>query len=44
MLDIGDAKGDYPGVGRYSQKEQYLQNIPDANLILHNSGFPVISF
>jgi murein DD-endopeptidase MepM/ murein hydrolase activator NlpD len=44
MLDIGDAKGDYPGVGKYSQKEQYLQNIPDANLILHNSGFPVISF
>jgi murein DD-endopeptidase MepM/ murein hydrolase activator NlpD len=34
MLDIGDAKGDYPGVGRYSQKEQYLQNIPDPALIL----------
>jgi murein DD-endopeptidase MepM/ murein hydrolase activator NlpD len=39
MLDIGDVKGDYPGVGRYSQKEQYLQNIPDANLILQFSGF-----
>jgi murein DD-endopeptidase MepM/ murein hydrolase activator NlpD len=34
MLDIGDAKGDYPGVGRYSQKEEYLQNIPDPELIL----------
>ncbi|QHS55407.1 peptidoglycan DD-metalloendopeptidase family protein [Mucilaginibacter sp. 14171R-50] len=38
MLDIGDAKGDYPGVGQYSQKAQYLQNIPDANLILAFSG------
>jgi murein DD-endopeptidase MepM/ murein hydrolase activator NlpD len=37
MLDI-DAHGDYPGVGQYSQKEQYLQNIPDANLILRFSG------
>ncbi|MCQ6959659.1 peptidoglycan DD-metalloendopeptidase family protein [Mucilaginibacter aquariorum] len=34
MLDIGDAKGDYPGVGRYSQKQQHLQNIPDPELIL----------
>ncbi|MES2061509.1 MAG: peptidoglycan DD-metalloendopeptidase family protein [Bacteroidota bacterium] len=34
MLDIGDAKGDYPGVGRYSQKGHYLQNIPDPELIL----------
>jgi murein DD-endopeptidase MepM/ murein hydrolase activator NlpD len=34
MLDIGDEKGDYPGVGRYSQMEQYLQNIPDPELIL----------
>ncbi|MBD1385599.1 peptidoglycan DD-metalloendopeptidase family protein [Mucilaginibacter rigui] len=34
MLDIGDANGDYPGVGRYSQMEQYLQNIPDPELIL----------
>jgi murein DD-endopeptidase MepM/ murein hydrolase activator NlpD len=40
MLDIGHARGDYPGVGRYSQKEQYLQNIPDANLILAFSGLP----
>jgi murein DD-endopeptidase MepM/ murein hydrolase activator NlpD len=34
MLDIGDAKGDYPGVGHYLQKEEYLQNIPNPELIL----------
>jgi murein DD-endopeptidase MepM/ murein hydrolase activator NlpD len=34
MLDIGNSIGDYPGVGRYSQKEQYLQNIPNPELIL----------
>ncbi|MBK0380333.1 peptidoglycan DD-metalloendopeptidase family protein [Mucilaginibacter segetis] len=35
MLDIGDAYGDYPGVGYYSEKDKYLQNIPDPELILH---------
>jgi murein DD-endopeptidase MepM/ murein hydrolase activator NlpD len=34
MLDIGDARGDYPGVGQYSLKEDYLKNIPDPCLIL----------
>lgn len=34
MLEIGDARGDYPGVGQYSRKAEYLQNIPDPNLIL----------
>jgi murein DD-endopeptidase MepM/ murein hydrolase activator NlpD len=34
MLDIGNAKGDYPGVGRYSQKDHYLQNIPNPEVIL----------
>lgn len=34
MLDIGDAKGDYPGVGKYSQMEEYLKNIPDPALLL----------
>ncbi|RYU87985.1 peptidase M23 [Mucilaginibacter terrigena] len=43
MLDIGDAQGDYPGVGRYSRKAEYLMNIPDPNLILRFSGFPVTS-
>lgn len=35
MLDIGGAKGDYPGVGQYSRKAEYLHNIPDPELILH---------
>ncbi|MFD0795781.1 peptidoglycan DD-metalloendopeptidase family protein [Mucilaginibacter litoreus] len=34
MLDIGEAKGDYPGVGKLSEKEQLMQNIPDPELIL----------
>ena len=34
MLDVGDARGDYPGVGQYSRKAEYLLNIPDANLLL----------
>jgi murein DD-endopeptidase MepM/ murein hydrolase activator NlpD len=34
MFDIGDSYGDYPGVGRYSEKEKWLENIPDPNLIL----------
>jgi murein DD-endopeptidase MepM/ murein hydrolase activator NlpD len=34
MLDIGDAQGDYPGVGKYTQMETYLQNMPDPELIL----------
>jgi murein DD-endopeptidase MepM/ murein hydrolase activator NlpD len=38
MLDIGDAKGDYPGVGKYSEKELLLQNIPNPSLLLKASG------
>ncbi|TFF36509.1 peptidoglycan DD-metalloendopeptidase family protein [Mucilaginibacter psychrotolerans] len=38
MLDIADAKGDYPGVGKYSEKELLLQNIPNPALILKASG------
>jgi murein DD-endopeptidase MepM/ murein hydrolase activator NlpD len=34
MLDIGDSRGDYPGVGQNSQKDKYLKNIPDPNLLL----------
>ncbi len=37
MLNVDGNFGDYPGVGRFSQKEKFLQNIPDPNLIL---GFP----
>lgn len=34
MLDIGNAKGDYPGVGKYSQKAELLCNIPNPQLLL----------
>jgi hypothetical protein len=34
MLDIGDAKGDYPGVGKYSEKAKLMLNIPDPQLLL----------
>jgi hypothetical protein len=34
MLNIGDAKGDYPGVGKYSEKEKLMRNIPNPQLIL----------
>lgn len=34
MFDIEGKQGDYPGVGYYSEKENYLKNIPDPNLIL----------
>jgi len=35
VLNIGEAKGDYPGVGYYSRKDDYLQNIPDPELVLN---------
>ena len=31
--DIGSHKGDYPGVCRYSEKDRYLNNCPDPDLI-----------
>jgi murein DD-endopeptidase MepM/ murein hydrolase activator NlpD len=34
MFDIEGCYGDYPGVGRHSEKDKYLNNIPDPNLIL----------
>lgn len=34
MFDMEGCNGDYPGVGRYSEKEKHFQNIPDPNLIL----------
>jgi len=35
MFDIGDCRGDYPGVGRFSKQAQLMENIPDPDLILH---------
>ncbi|HVV54339.1 MAG TPA: peptidoglycan DD-metalloendopeptidase family protein [Mucilaginibacter sp.] len=34
MFDMEDCYGDYPGVAKYSEKDKYLQNIPDPALIL----------
>lgn len=34
MFDMQGMTGDYPGVGKYSEKETLLLNIPDPNLIL----------
>jgi murein DD-endopeptidase MepM/ murein hydrolase activator NlpD len=38
MFDMEGNLGDYPGVCKLSEKEKYLQNIPDPNLILR---FPI---
>jgi murein DD-endopeptidase MepM/ murein hydrolase activator NlpD len=40
MFDMEDCYGDYPGVGKFSEKEKLILNIPDPNLILQ---FPGIS-
>jgi very-short-patch-repair endonuclease len=34
ILDMQGNKGDYPGVCRFSEREQYLNNCPDPDLIL----------
>ncbi len=34
MFDMNGKRGDYPGACRYSEKEKYLKNIPDPQLIL----------
>jgi murein DD-endopeptidase MepM/ murein hydrolase activator NlpD len=34
MFDMEGCYGDYPGVGKYSEKEKLILNIPDPNLIL----------
>jgi murein DD-endopeptidase MepM/ murein hydrolase activator NlpD len=34
MFEMEGHRGDYPGVGRFSEKEVYLKNIPDPQLIL----------
>jgi murein DD-endopeptidase MepM/ murein hydrolase activator NlpD len=34
MFDIQGKQGDYPGVCRFSEKDIYLQNIPDPQMIL----------
>jgi murein DD-endopeptidase MepM/ murein hydrolase activator NlpD len=34
ILDMGYREGDYPGVCKYSEREKYLANSPDADLVL----------
>ena len=34
ILDMQGMKGDYPGVCKFSEREQYLANCPDADLLL----------
>ncbi|PWS27228.1 peptidase M23 [Pedobacter yonginense] len=38
IRDMQGLKGDYPGVCKFSEREKYLANCPDPNLIL-NCGF-----
>jgi murein DD-endopeptidase MepM/ murein hydrolase activator NlpD len=35
IIDMQGWKGDYPGVCKYSEREKYLVNCPDADLILN---------
>ena len=35
MCDIEGNQGDYPGACRFSEKEKYLNNIPNPQLILN---------
>jgi murein DD-endopeptidase MepM/ murein hydrolase activator NlpD len=34
ITDIGNWKGDYPGVCKFSERKEYLENCPDPDLIL----------
>jgi murein DD-endopeptidase MepM/ murein hydrolase activator NlpD len=34
MFDMEGCVGDYPGVGKFSEKDKWLKNVPDPNLIL----------
>jgi|SRR5215469_4491635 len=39
IVDVREWKGDYPGVCRFSEKERYLNNCPDPDLILQLKKF-----
>ncbi len=39
ILDIGDLKGDYPGVCKFSEKDKWLDNSPDPDIILQMNKF-----
>jgi peptidoglycan LD-endopeptidase LytH len=42
ILDMQGMQGDYPGVCRYSEKEKYLDNCPDPDLILQLNQHAVL--
>jgi peptidoglycan LD-endopeptidase LytH len=39
IADMQECKGDYPGVCKYSEKEKWLNNCPDPDLILQMNQF-----
>jgi len=41
IKDMQGLKGDYPGVCKFSEREKYLANCPDPNLILNHSFFNI---
>ena len=43
IRDIGNWQGDYPGVCKFSEKNQWLENCPDPNLILQLNPYLKIS-
>lgn len=38
MFDVEGLSGDYPGVAKFSEKDKWLKNVPDPNLILRFPG------
>jgi murein DD-endopeptidase MepM/ murein hydrolase activator NlpD len=41
IIDMQGYKGDYPGVCRYSEREQYLKNCPDPDVFLQMNQYTV---
>jgi murein DD-endopeptidase MepM/ murein hydrolase activator NlpD len=41
IIDMGNWKGDYPGVCKFSERKEYLENCPDPDLILQMMRFVI---
>lgn len=41
ILDMEGMKGDYPGVCKVSEREKYILNCPDPNLVLHMMEYAI---
>jgi peptidoglycan LD-endopeptidase LytH len=39
ILDLEDGSGDYPGVCKFSEREKYLANCPDPDLVLNMNRY-----